>query len=282
MKNLKHYNNSSLDFFDEIIKSKKNSPKDPSYKDRVKLLRPTISTKMDEYDAAFNTNSLTSLIQFGYDNQNKTDLLKLYSYRNSRIKKLKSIVTTNEYNRIINTCQNCTINEVNSLDHFVPKDEFPEFSIHPKNLFPSCTTCNGHKNINWRNGTQPIFLNLYLDILPDIQYLFVNLNISSNSIIANFSINNINHIDSNLYLLIENHYIKLNLLNRFKENCHDTIVNLKHTIIAEKNHLSKQQIISITEDRVSKERVSFGFNYWKSILVLALINNNDFMDPLFR
>lgn len=282
MKNLNPNNKVSLDFFDEVLKSKKNSIQDPHYKDRVGLLRPSISTKMDEYDAAFATNSLTSLNQFGYANQNKTDLLKLYSYRNSRIKNLKSIVTTDQYNRIINTCQNCTINEVSSLDHILPKDEFPEFSIHPRNLFPSCTKCNGHKSVNWRNGTQPIFLNLYLDILPNIQYLFVDLNISASSILVNFTINNVNGIAQNLFSLIESHYSRLNLLNRFKENCHDTIINLKYTILEEKNHLTKQQIISITEGRITKERIAFGYNYWKSVLVLALINNDDFMDPLFK
>lgn len=282
MKNLSHFKESPLDFFDEVLKSKRNSKIDLTYKDRIILLRPNVLTKMIEYDDSFFKNKLTEINQFGYIDPAKKDLIKLYSFKNKKLKSLRITLTTTEHNRIINTCQNCTINEITSFDHLLPKEEFPEYSIHPKNLFPSCVACNGYKNIKWRHNGQPLFLNLYLDPLPLLQYLFVDIIITPNSISTNFYINNTNNIPIILYNIIESHYIKLHLLERFNLNSHDIIVELKNTIISQKNDLSKTKIKSIITNNVTRNRDAFGFNYWKSILTLELINNAVFMDPLFK
>lgn len=39
-------------------------------------------------------------------------------------------------------CPYCTIVQVQTLDHYLSKDEFPEFAVLTKNLVPSCHTCN--------------------------------------------------------------------------------------------------------------------------------------------
>jgi len=43
------------------------------------------------------------------------------------------------------TCFLCSISEVSSLDHYLPKELFPHFSILPQNLIPSCSKCNSLK-----------------------------------------------------------------------------------------------------------------------------------------
>lgn len=137
MNNLKNSTINAITFFDDVVNLKKNTKSDPTYKVRVNLLRNDIQNKFNEYDTLFVKNNLVTINPFGYTNQDKVDLLKLYSYQSKIIQKLKNSITTTEHNRIINTCQNCTISEVNSFDHIIPKNEFPEFSVNPKNLFPS-------------------------------------------------------------------------------------------------------------------------------------------------
>ena len=162
MNNLKNSTINAITFFDDVVNLKKNTKSDPTYKVRVNLLRNDIQNKFNEYDTLFVKNNLVTINPFGYTNQDKVDLLKLYSYQSKIIQKLKNSITTTEHNRIINTCQNCTISEVNSFDHIIPKNEFPEFSVNPKNLFPSCTICNGYKSEVWRHNGTNLFLNLYL------------------------------------------------------------------------------------------------------------------------
>jgi hypothetical protein len=278
MKNLNPYDLSSIDFYDELVLTKKNSIKNPNYKARLVTYKTNIGVNFIQYDTNYNDNSLTSMTPSISNTQQTTDLLNLYSYSNSIISKLKIKLTTSEFNRVENTCQNCTIGEVSSFDHFLPKDEFPEFSVHPKNLIPSCTKCNGKKSVNWRNGLNSLFLNLYLDNLPDTQYLFVNVD---HNLDFTFIIDNRNHINPDLFSIIESHYVKLDLVNRFLENSYKVVSELSNSINSFKNKLPRAEIIDSVIETESSNRVLYGSNYWQSILKLALVNNNDFMDNFY-
>lgn len=277
MLNLKQHKDLSTDFLDAVIRSKRNSSLDPTYKSRLQLLLAGIKNHFASYDASFEANTLESLTAAGYNGQNKTDILGLYVYHSAIMQKLKKGVTTLELNRVISTCQNCTIGEINSFDHAVPQGEFPEFVVHPKNLFPSCARCNSHKSHIWRNGGRRLFLNLYLDKLPELQYLFVNVDVSGNDIDVQFSVSNATGIDAGLFDKIEYHYKNLLLCERFSENIDKVVTPLKHSIAASLNILTIEEAVDIAKETAARNRVAFGFNYWKSILELELLSSNEFL-----
>jgi 5-methylcytosine-specific restriction endonuclease McrA len=278
MKNLKPYDLSSIGFYDELLSTKRNSDKNPNYKTRLATYKANIDFNFTQYDTNYIDNNLTSMIPRGFNTQQKTDILSLYAYSTSAISKLKIKLTTSEYNRVENTCQNCTIGEVSSFDHFLPKDEFPEFSVHPKNLIPSCSKCNGKKSVNWRNGLKSLFLNLYLDALPDIQYLFVDID---HNLDFTFIIDNRNHINPDLFSIIESHYVKLDLGNRFLGNSNKVVSELTNTITSFKNKLPRGEIINCVIETENSNKALYGSNYWRSILKIELVQNNDFMDSFY-
>lgn len=282
MRNLKPYTKCSKAFFDEVLETKENSPEDPQYLDRVEILKPDVKDNYTVFDLEHTANNLASLQAHGYINQNKTDLLKLYQYNNSVIQKLNNEVTTLEGNRLINTCQNCTINEINSLDHIVPKNEFPEFSINPRNLFPSCSKCNGHKSYVWRVNNKSVFLNLYLDNLPEEQYLFCNPTFDEDKITLKFTVENRFNIEQNLFELINNHYTRLHLPKRFRKNSHDTIYELNKEIKKYKDKMSKEELIKTIKEDILEEKKYYGFNYWKAIIKETLINDANYLALMFN
>ena len=52
----------------------------------------------------------------------------------------------------------------NTLDHYLPKSKYPEFSVTPRNLFPMCDVCQGKKGSKTVNGTnQRLFVHPYFD-----------------------------------------------------------------------------------------------------------------------
>ncbi len=279
MRNLKSYNKSTIDFHDLVLTGKYTTANDPTYKDRVKALRARILEKFEAYDLLFAGKQLIKAVCAGFVDQDKADLLNLYSYKSNIIKQLKVELTTLENNRILNTCQNCTINEINSFDHFLPKDEFAELVVNPKNLFPSCTACNSFKLKAWKTEDSMLFLNLYLDDLPDIQYLFVDIEVSAadNSINTEFKVENKNGIDPDLFKLISSHYTKLHLCERFTSNRNGPIDKLEIAVNAFSKKLSRNDIIDSIEETVAGEKLAFGHNYWKAIVKQKLIHNDDFM-----
>jgi|SRR5690554_292469 len=281
MRNLNCYNGNTSDFLDEVIASKRNSPKDPNYKQRINVLSPDVKVLYLNYEVAHNANNHVSLAPDGYANQDKNDLLKLYTSSNPRLAKLKNSLTTILDNRAMNTCQYCTIAPVGSLDHIVPKDEFPEFSVNPKNLLPACTTCNSHKHENWKVNNKTIFLNLYTDILPIEQYLFVDLIITPNNIQPIFELRNTNNINVDFFELLENHYSRLHLPQRFKNESHKIISELTNLISVSKHYLTQLQMKELVIAKIVEDKAVFGNNYYKSILEEALVNNQPYLDSIY-
>ena len=60
----------------------------------------------------------------------------MYSFPDGKpFQELLADLTTDEHNRVSKLCPNCTINNVQSLDHCIPKTEFPpNFLTIPKEI----------------------------------------------------------------------------------------------------------------------------------------------------
>lgn len=73
----------------------------------------------------------------------KSDLIKAYTQYFSFGKKPGRKIYNSLLNAAKDRCPFCGgIGTPRNLDHFLPKDSFPQFSILPYNLVPSCRDCN--------------------------------------------------------------------------------------------------------------------------------------------
>ncbi len=281
MKNLNFYKDDAFDFHKKGVDAKKKTKVDADIRDRLNTYNEDIEALYLVYKDNFDKNTIEVITAHGFKDVEKSDLLSLYSYKSKLIQTFKSRITTTATNRIINTCQNCTIGEVSSFDHILPQDEFSEYVINPLNLFPSCSVCNSLKGKFWKDdGGKRLFLNLYLDTLPDLQYLFVNITYADNTFSTEFYIENKYGISTALFSLIENHYNRLRLPQRFKESNDLVIPTLQNKIRPYIGKMSLQQIIETTIESAELNRKLYGFNYWQSILELELVNNPDFIATL--
>lgn len=280
MKNLNFYKLDAFNFHKNGVASKKKTKKEADIRDRLNTYNDNIEELYLNYKANFDKNTLEVMKAHGYEDESKSDLLSLYNYKSKLIQTFKSTITTTATNRIINTCQNCTIGEVSSFDHILPQDEFAEFVINPLNLFSSCSVCNSAKGKFWVDGGKRLFLNLYLDELPDLQYLFVNITFADNTFSTEFYLENKNGIEPNLFALIESHYNRLRLLKRFSDNNDMVIPTLQNKIRPYIGKMPLQEIINTTINSTQLNQNLFGFNYWQSILELELMRNIHFINSL--
>lgn len=272
MKNLNAYDEDSFAFY-ESVRAKKRSA---ALVARLTTLDANLRLLFANYDQSFQRNNLQSLAAHGYRGQEKEDLGELYDYDSATLKKLKDKLTTTPSGRLVK-CQYCTINSVSTFDHFVPQGEFPEFIVHPKNLLCCCGDCNPRKGTQWRNVGQRTLLNLYLDTLPAVQYLFVTVDISFNSMETEFFLDNRNGIDNGLFQLLTDHYTKLNLFKRFSDEV-DTVISTFRDVIEpfRANH-TLQETKDFVIETIRREQAAYGHNYWQSVLKLQLINDDDFL-----
>lgn len=273
MLKIRPYGEDSFSFYDEIVHSKRNTINKPKLNDELKAISDTQSSCFESYDEAFNSNSLAFIRAAAYDESDKINLKTLYSYRNKKIQVLKDLLTRHPLHteRILNTCQNCTINEADTMDHVLGQTEFPEFAVHPKNLFPCCSVCNKKKSDRYvdGNGSQ-LFLNLFIDDLPQTQYLYVEF---GDNWLPRFRLEQPDGVPNNIFNLIERHYDQLDLLTRFSNNSNEIISSLRSTIRVFGGIGIGGKIEELCQDL----EPFLGYNHRQVVLTRALGSSEDFI-----
>ncbi|MBP9741878.1 MAG: HNH endonuclease [Burkholderiales bacterium] len=267
MKNLKQYNESSIDFYNLVVCSKRN----PHLKQRLSLLTQLIKISFEDYDNKFANNNLRQLKKTNSQNCSKSDFDELYKFRSKPFQDFLINLRSIQEVTIANTCQYCTINSHHTLDHFLPKSDYWEYIAHPKNLIPSCSDCNSR-----RGYEADLSLNLYLDQLPELQYLFVDIFLEDEDINFEFYIKNINGINQIIYNKIIYHFKELNLLERMKLSAINHFTEFYNLVINQLRVTDWENIKLTTVRSVYNNKNAYGHNHWKYILQESLINNEVF------
>lgn len=118
---------------------------------------------------------------------------------------------------------------------------------------------------------------LYLDSLPEKQYLFVDLTLTGDIVETKFHIHNNGDIPIDIFEIINTHYVKLHLFERFNSNINEVVTTLENTITSFLGKLPLDEIKNAIIEKSNRDRVAFGCNYWKSILEIELMNCDEYM-----
>lgn len=282
MKRVKKYQGDSFEFHQKVVNSKHRTKNDSTYKERINILENVIKRQFEEHDKLFDTDKLEFLSPAPLADDQKKDLITLYNYKTKPFQQLNDILTTGENGTRQPLCPFCTINNVNTFDHFIPKNTFAELSDHPINLIPCCSECNSKKSTNWKEGNSRKYINFYIDDLPSTQYLYANIIIADSTLNVKFEIRNEGNINNILFTRIKNHYTDLELCERFALNSDNIISELKNTLKVNQTYLLREQLKQIIIDTENKNREYYGFNYWRAILKIECCENDEIFDFLLK
>lgn len=267
MRNLSHYSLHPFVFYKQIV-ARRHNPARTS----LVAMEHQMQSEFDDFIQHDLNGTLHQLPQMPMTDEQKSLHLDNYSYR--KTKALRESVMLRQNGRQDKICPFCTINEYTSMDHFLPKELYPAHSVNSNNLIPCCQNCQDFKRSQVQEGGNRLFLNLYTDILPEQQYLFVSFNFDGNVIPeVEFFLQNINGIDPMLYGIIYSHYDKLDLFKRFKDLAADEIRKFQSQIRYNVGRQSDEDIKHSVYSQCAADRAYFGFNYWKSILMQACVDD---------
>lgn len=76
-------------------------------------------------------------------------------------------------------CAICNIGVASTLDHYLPKVEYPTLCVFPANLVPECQSCNKNKGDFIQRENEKMLLHPYFDDLSDIIWIDARLVFSS-------------------------------------------------------------------------------------------------------
>jgi hypothetical protein len=153
--------------------------------------------------------------KFEYNNLHE-NLYKIYDSNSKIIKELKEKIR----NISKTICPYCALTRnPYELDHFLPRSEYPEYSILTLNLVPSCPECNSKlKGRQYKtDGNIRAFLHPYYDsIIESKCFLNCNLSIDDSNNILNIEFEiNFDILNSYEKEIINSHFEKLNLYERY-------------------------------------------------------------------
>lgn len=268
MKKVDFADKEAFEFYKEIVAKKSSNA-------NLLAIEDDVEQSYILYKGNFQSNTLHLLQPLIASNGNKNDLKELYSLRKKAFRELFVELTTDSSNRRDMLCPNCTLSDCSQLDHYMPKSLFPEFSANPHNLMQCCSICNQKKSGIWLRNGQAVFLNLYLDELPKEQYLFVRIHMDNEIPSFVFYLDKPKGIVQNLFDRIKSHYEQLGLCKRFAEKSDSVISELITEYAATlETPITSENFWELKRKSATLERVKKGYNYWKSVLVLACCDNS--------
>lgn len=260
--------------FNDIVKSKNNPAKT-----ELLLIQKDVEIRFDEYNSnKFNLEHLSGSPYL----KNHDFLISCYESETIKRNETVAAIKKDQPNNTKGTCQYCCINSPKTIDHYLPKGIFPEFSVFTLNLIPCCGDCNQMKDEKVKDSNNiREFINFYFDDFLNIQFLFCDISIVGNEPVADFFIQNTNNLSSNNYKIIKNHFSNLRLFERYKDKINTEISEIKNSCEAEIAYgLDKTIISSVLLDRSQRNKKTFGVNYWKAVLMEGLANCQDFINIL--
>jgi hypothetical protein len=278
MKNLNTLNTIPIDEFD-LIKARKNI----TTRNRLNQVRPNIVLNYNNYIDNFFT--IQNIGNSTYIGDEENDLRGCYTIKTKARDNLLSRIIDKQTTHFKHICPHCLLLPRTTFDHYIPEANYPEYSVLSKNLIPCCTTCNGKKLEFWRvNGNRAI-IHYYYDLIPDIQFLFGNLEFDFNNIpIITFSINHTVGIDANLFNIIQTHFTRLELTERYSKSIDLLISDIKDDVDSNRAEfgdiLTQNSISNIIINKSNRNKIHYGINYWKSIAMDLLANSDKFINSI--
>lgn len=257
---------------DNAIVRKKNT----DYATRLRKNRNYINTRYLTFQTSKNRleNITTSAI---IDVDDKKAIHT--SFTSSFQKNIKRNALKQVYEECRGVCPFCGTGKLEEIDHYIPKEHYPEFTLFPLNLIPICSKCNKKKSDKFIDGSnERMFINFYTDDMDSEDFLSVNITFTpfevrkttKISYEADFS----KITDAYLKKIVEHHYKELDLLNRYEEAANEEISNLESTYSNQddndENEIKNAARRTVIGERNKRLRY-VGKNDWKHLLCKRLI-----------
>lgn len=161
-----------------------------------------------------------------FGNDEKEALLHCYNVSTKAVRDLKTNIIENQNIYYKTKCAYCGLGDNNNMDHYLPKDLFPEYSVHMYNLIPCCSYCNEKKSALFLDAqkNREIF-NPYFDKLNIKLILECRIHCNESSIETTLLLHN--GVDQ----VCMNHLSKLDIINRYKKELPGKISNIMYDLI---------------------------------------------------
>lgn len=232
------------------------------------------------YERTMDSQKLGSLTPSRVLSSIKEHLLGMYSSRCKLVKDFRTWHFNNNPQTYYNVCPYCTINSANTTEHILPKEVYPEYAVNVLNLIPACSECNSFKFHDVVDQNGEIFtINFYTDTLPDIRYLFARITHIEGGVQLEYYLENRNGVDVNLYALLERHFQRFHLIDRFYDKAVQELPNIINYFKCENItcEVDYDNAASKLIRKTDEDAKAYGRNHWRIVM-----NYDAATSPVFK
>ena len=248
----------------------------------LRALRPRLHRSFVVYQNNYTNDSIETQVGLNLNANQAMCCLHCYETVSEKRNELIAAIRSRQDRILAGTCQYCCVGKPNSIDHYLPKADFPEFSVFALNLLPCCGECNGKKGNYWLDNGVRAIINFYKDTPPNDVFLHAQLIYTAGDDvpIARFSARWAAIRNRVLRLRVKRHFNKLELLDRYKEASIRKVTEQKITLT---NH-ARGAGISAHRRNLRAEaadlRRDFGNNFWQAALCNAMADSTQFLQSI--
>lgn len=207
---------------------------------------------------------------------NKGKIIKYYEYRllnkpNGR-KFYEEVLLSSPHN----ICPYCNVRIVKTVDHFLPKSEYPSYSITPINLVPSCRDCNTEKKIAYPTCSDDQTFHPYFDVVNDEKWIAAGL-MQIEPLSFQFKVIKLDSWSNIKFNRAKSHFLAYNINQLFSNEADRELRGMQaqfRNLYFKNPNLLKEHI----EDTFNTCRIGLGILDWKTIMYHELLNNDWFLN----
>ncbi|MEQ6203914.1 hypothetical protein ABMC88_12730 [Sulfitobacter sp. HNIBRBA2951] len=173
-----------------------------------------------------------------------------------------------------NRCPTCGQRDVKTLDHYLPKDQYPELSVFPANLVPSCFECN-HAKLTYRaeERAEELF-HPYYDDWSGFRLLSATIDVGA-GVNTSFAIRSPNGVEIETIERARHHFSQLGLAALYEQHAAIELVERKpifQSIFASDGLEGLRDELAFE----ARSRRRANINSWQSTLYRALSRSGEF------
>lgn len=210
-----------------------------------------------------------------FSHTSKEKYINLYEKQFRKSKAGKKIYDAIKLNSV--NCPACGVSEVSTLDHYLPKTKFPQFSVFPANLVPNCSYCNTIKG-EWtpRAINEQVIHPYFDDRLTETSWLFAEI-IKDKTPFVNFYVQSSYGWTPDDFLRAATHLEVFKLKTRFLKQALLELSNLGKFYSSD-----SAENIRIDMDREARKEYNNEKNSWKTALYRELARNTWYHEGGYR
>lgn len=173
-------------------------------------------------------------------------------------------------------CPSCgELGRPRTLDHYLPKDKFPELSFTLVNLTPMCDWCQGEKGAKYIDNGKKIFIHPYFD---NVNEPLIQLRFSPPYITPLVAVETVDDLQADMDALVKRHLAGVDFSNRYLEYFRTAYLSVLRAAQACRSNGAggvRKGIVLLSIIENAK-----GPNSWDAILYRSVLADNALMDYL--